>query len=102
MYARRWLSASWYPASLSEAWAYGLQYAYAAGPAERRRLPALTLYLDPASPRIKTATAAEVVSAKVWFKEHNPFRLGLKKVPTDLSLTWNYQGTAIERLAAVR
>jgi hypothetical protein len=31
------------------------------------------LYLDPQSPRVKNATAAEIKEAREWLKNNNPF-----------------------------
>jgi len=56
-------------------WAYAVQYSYEKDPAERVRALAMTRYLDPSSPRIAGAPAAEVQKAKAWWKDHNPFAI---------------------------
>jgi len=56
------------------AWAYAIEYAHEAPGPERTRALALTLYLDPASERIKSASTQERDAARVWLREHNPFR----------------------------
>jgi hypothetical protein len=56
------------------AWAYAIEYAYTAPGPERTRALALTLYLDPASERIKSASSPERDAARAWLREHNPFR----------------------------
>jgi len=62
------------------AWAYAIEYAYAAPGPERTRALALTQYLDPASERIKSASNREREAARKWFREHDPFR-----IPTERS-----------------
>lgn len=55
------------------AWAYAMEYAYAPTAERRLRALAMTLYLDPKSQRIATATAADRRAAEAWGKGHNPF-----------------------------
>lgn len=57
----------------TEGWAYTMQYTYEKDPAERVRALAMGRYLDPSSPRIQQAPAAEVEKAKTWWRDHNPF-----------------------------
>lgn len=57
----------------TRAWAYAMEYAYAQSPARRRRALAMTLYLDPTSERITSATRKERREAQAWGEEHNPF-----------------------------
>ena len=57
----------------THAWPYAMEYVYARDAERRLRALAMTLYLDPASPRIAPATAAERRAAAVWGEKHNPF-----------------------------
>ncbi len=57
----------------TEGWAYSMQYTYEKDPAERVRALAMARYLDPSSPRIQQAPAAEIEKAKAWWRDHNPF-----------------------------
>jgi hypothetical protein len=57
----------------TDAWAYALEYAYSGSEERRTRALAMTLYLDPLSERIKSATAAELDKARAWGNENNPF-----------------------------
>ena len=57
----------------TRAWAYAMEYAYAPSPARRRRALAMTLYLDPTSERITSATRKERRDAQAWAEVHNPF-----------------------------
>lgn len=57
----------------TQAWAYAMEYTYREPGAPRKRALALTLYLDPLSPRIKHATPAEIKEAREWLKSNNPF-----------------------------
>jgi len=59
------------------AWAYAMQYTYEKPGNDRMRALAFTDYLDPASERIKRAPRADVDRAKAWFKDHNPFNVGV-------------------------
>jgi hypothetical protein len=59
----------------SYAWPYAMQYTYEKPGDERIRALAFTQYLDPASPRIKDASKADLDRARAWFKDHNPFRI---------------------------
>ncbi len=56
------------------AWAYAIEYAYEAPGPMRTRALALTLYLDPASERVRSASTQERDVARAWLREHNPFR----------------------------
>ena len=55
------------------AWAYAMEYTYATTAERRLRALAMTLYLDPKSERIGSATAADRRAAEAWGKQHNPF-----------------------------
>jgi hypothetical protein len=55
------------------AWAYAMEYAYAPTAERRLRALAMTLYLDPKSERIASATADDRRAAEAWGKAHNPF-----------------------------
>jgi hypothetical protein len=55
------------------AWVYAMEYTYKKPGAPRMRALALTLYLDPQSPRVKNATPAEIKEAREWLKSNNPF-----------------------------
>lgn len=57
----------------AQGWAYAMQYTYEKDPAERVPALAMARYLDPTSPRLKGASAADVAKAKAWWKAHNPF-----------------------------
>jgi hypothetical protein len=57
----------------TQAWVYAMQYTYKKPGAPRMRALALTLYLDPQSPRVKNATPAEIKEAREWLKSNNPF-----------------------------
>jgi hypothetical protein len=50
-----------------------MEYAYARDPERRLRALAMTLYLDPMSPRIVPATADERRRAAAWGEQNNPF-----------------------------
>ena len=55
------------------AWAYAVQFQYETNPAERISALAMTLYLDPLSDRIRTASKADLDKARDWLEQHNPF-----------------------------
>jgi hypothetical protein len=55
------------------AWAYAMEYTYAPTAERSLRALAMTLYLDPKSERIASATAADRRAAEAWGKQHNPF-----------------------------
>ncbi len=55
------------------AWAYAMEYTYAPTAERRLRALAMTLYLDPKSERIASATAADRRAAEAWGRGHNPF-----------------------------
>ncbi len=57
----------------TQAWPYAMEYTYSRPGPRRVRALALTLYLDPKSPRIKRATPGEVKEARGWLKTNNPF-----------------------------
>jgi hypothetical protein len=57
----------------THAWAYAMEYTYARDAARRRHALAMTLYLDPLSPRIQGASAKERAEAEAWGAENNPF-----------------------------
>lgn len=55
------------------AWGYAVQFQYETNPAERIRALAMTLYLDPLSDRIGTASKGDLDTARAWLAGHNPF-----------------------------
>lgn len=57
----------------THAWAYSMQYTHEADADARQSALAMTLYLDPRSPRIAKARATDVERAKQWLKTNNPF-----------------------------
>ena len=57
----------------THAWAYAMQYTHESDPAARDRALAMTLYLDPRSPRIAKAKVGDVARAKQWLAKNNPF-----------------------------
>jgi len=62
-------------------WPYALEYKLSAPGEQRNRALAMTLYLDPGSERIKSASDAERSKAKAWFAAHNPFKVGKASKP---------------------
>mgnify|MGYP000850502461 CR=1 FL=1 len=58
----------------TQAWAYTMEYAYREPGPDRTRALAMSLYLDPASPRIKEASSAELADARAWLKVNQPFK----------------------------
>jgi hypothetical protein len=59
----------------TQSWAYAMEYTYRKNGPERTRALALAHYLDALSPRLKSASAAEIRAADAWFHANNPFRL---------------------------
>lgn len=59
----------------TSAWAYAVEAQYSKNPLDVNRALAMTLYLDPASPRIAKFDAAKVAAARAWLKTNNPFLL---------------------------
>jgi hypothetical protein len=59
----------------TQGWSYAVEYAYGQRGPDRTRALAMARYLDPRSPRIQSASAAEVKAADAWYQAHNPFRL---------------------------
>jgi hypothetical protein len=57
----------------TSAWAYSVEAQYSVNPADVTRALALTLYLDPASPRLAKFDAAKISGARTWLKTNNPF-----------------------------
>jgi hypothetical protein len=57
----------------THAWPYAMEYTYARDAARKRRALAMTLYLDPQSPRIRDASERELTEAKAWGAANNPF-----------------------------
>lgn len=57
----------------THAWAYAMQYTHESDAEARQRALAMTLYLDPRSPRIAKAQASEIAHARQWLKGNNPF-----------------------------
>jgi hypothetical protein len=68
----RWTE-SYQKAQPTHAWPYAMGYTYLQPGDPRVRALALTLYLDPQSPRIKRALPAEVREARAWLRDNNPF-----------------------------
>jgi hypothetical protein len=60
----------------THAWPYAMEYTYAKDPQRKRRALAMTLYLDPQSPRIREASLEERSEAEVWGAANNPFLTG--------------------------
>jgi hypothetical protein len=60
----------------THAWPYAMEYTYARTPERRLRALAMTLYLDPTSPRIRSADAKQRAEAEAWGAAHNPFLQG--------------------------
>jgi hypothetical protein len=56
-----------------EAWAYAVEAQYSKDPVAANRALALTLYLDPRSPRIAQTSPARLDAARAWLKANNPF-----------------------------
>lgn len=57
----------------THAWPYAMEYTYARTPERKLRALAMTLYLDPTSPRIGAATAKERSEAQAWGAKNNRF-----------------------------
>jgi hypothetical protein len=57
----------------THAWAYAMEAQYSRIPMEVTRALSMTLYLDPASPRLKGFTPAQLAAARAWLREHKPF-----------------------------
>jgi hypothetical protein len=57
----------------TSAWAYALEAQYSTVAIDVNRALALTIYLDPASPRLKKFDAARIAAARAWLKQNNPF-----------------------------
>ena len=57
----------------THAWPYAMEYTYARTPERKLRALAMTLYLDPKSPRIRAATAEQRAAAEAWGAKNNPF-----------------------------
>lgn len=60
----------------THAWAYAVQYEYETDADARQRALAMTLYLDPNSPRVAKAKVADITRAKGWLETNNPFKQG--------------------------
>jgi hypothetical protein len=54
-------------------WAYAVEAQYSKNAVDVNRALAMTLYLDPGSPRIAKFDAAKVAAARAWLKANNPF-----------------------------
>lgn len=65
----------WQKVRPADAWAYAMQYTYETDPEQRLHALAMTLYLDPASARIATATREERARAQEWLRHQNPFHI---------------------------
>jgi hypothetical protein len=57
----------------THAWAYAIEAEYTTIEADATRALALTLYLDPQSPRIRKFDAQRIAAAKAWLARNNPF-----------------------------
>jgi hypothetical protein len=57
----------------THAWTYAMEYTHARDPARKRRALAMTLYLDPQSPRIQEASTKERNDATAWGATNNLF-----------------------------
>ncbi len=57
----------------THAWAYAVEAEYSTIEADTTRALAITLYLDPQSPRIRKFDAQRIAAAKVWLVHNNPF-----------------------------
>jgi tetratricopeptide (TPR) repeat protein len=57
----------------TSAWPYAVEAQYSRNLLDVNRALAMTLYLDPASPRIAKFDAAKVTAARAWLKTNNPF-----------------------------
>jgi hypothetical protein len=57
----------------THAWGYALEAAYSTVATDVTRALAMTLYLDPQSPRIKKFDAKRIAVARAWLKANNPF-----------------------------
>lgn len=57
----------------THAWPYAMEYTYARDPGRKRRALAMTLYLDPKSPRIQEASTKERNDATAWGATNNLF-----------------------------
>jgi hypothetical protein len=64
----------WQKVRPADAWAYAMQYTYETDPEQRLHALAMTLYLDPASARIATATLEQRARAQEWLHQ-NPFHM---------------------------
>jgi hypothetical protein len=65
----------WQKLRPADAWAYAMQYTYETDPEQRLRALAMTLYLDPTSPRIAAITREQRTHAQQWLRHQNPFRI---------------------------
>lgn len=57
----------------THAWAYAVEAEHSTVEADVTRALALTLYLDPQSPRIRKFDAQRIAAAKAWLARNNPF-----------------------------
>jgi len=57
----------------TDAWAYAVEADYAQDPVQVTRALAMTIYLDPASPRLAKFDARQIAAARAWLKANNPF-----------------------------
>jgi hypothetical protein len=67
----------------THAWPYAMEYTYARTPERKLRALAMTLYLDPESPRIREATAKERADAEAWGEANNLFLQEPEATPDD-------------------
>jgi hypothetical protein len=55
------------------AWSYAMEFQYASDPKARTRALGMTMYLDPLSERIKSASKGDRDAANAWLATNNPF-----------------------------
>lgn len=65
----------------TQAWAYAIEAQYSKTPAEAKRALAMTLYLDPSSPRIAKVDSSRRAVAEAWLRTNNPFLVREKSPP---------------------
>jgi len=57
----------------TQAWSYAIEASYSKVDMDVTRALAMTLYLDPQSPRLKKFDARRIATARAWLKANNPF-----------------------------
>lgn len=68
-------------------WAYAVEAQYSKKPGDVNRALAMTLYLDPMSPRIAKLDPAKIAAARTWIRANNPFQKAVMPKPTPSSVT---------------